>query len=52
MIRHASWMNNKTIIEFSFRTMWKIMQILEDVIQPYPASRGPSTFLDKSSRLI
>ena len=26
------WMNNKTIIEFGFRMMWRIMQISEDVI--------------------
>ena len=26
------WMNNKTIIEFGFRRIWRIMQISEDVI--------------------
>ena len=26
------WINNKTIIEFGFRVMWRIMQISEDVI--------------------
>ena len=26
------WTNDKTIIEFGFRMMWGIMQILEDVI--------------------
>ena len=28
------WMNNKIIIEFGFRMMWKIMQISENVIHP------------------
>ena len=26
------WMNNKTIIEFGFRIMWRIMEISEGVI--------------------
>ena len=25
------WMNNKTIIEFGFRIIWRIMEILEGV---------------------
>ena len=31
------WMNNKTIIEFSFRVLWRIMQISVDVILPRSA---------------
>ena len=27
------WMNNKTIIEFGFRVMWRIMEISEGVIR-------------------
>ena len=27
------WMNNKTIIEFGFRIIWRIMEILEGVIR-------------------
>ena len=27
------WMNNKTIIEFSFRIIWRIMEISEGVIR-------------------
>ena len=27
-------MNNKTIIEFGFRIIWRIVDILEDVITP------------------
>ena len=27
------WMNNKTIIEFGFRTIWRIMEISECVIR-------------------
>ncbi len=27
------WMNNKTIIEFGFRMIWRIMQISEGVIR-------------------
>ena len=26
------WMNNKTIIEFGFRIMWRIMEIEEGVV--------------------
>ena len=26
------WMNNKTIIEFAFRIIWRIMEISEGVI--------------------
>ena len=31
------WMNNKTIIEFTFRVLWRIMQISVDVILPRSA---------------
>ena len=34
-------MNNKTIIEFSFRIIWRIMEILEGVV-----GRGCNTLLD------
>ena len=27
------WMNNKTIIEFGFRIIWRIMEISEGVIR-------------------
>ena len=35
------WMNNKTIIEFGFRIIWRIMEISEGVIR-----RGRNTLLD------
>ena len=34
-------MNNKTIIEFGFRIMWRIMEIWEGVIR-----QGRNTLLD------
>ena len=34
-------MNNKTIIEFGFRIIWRIMEIEESVIR-----RGRNTLLD------
>ena len=30
--KEAFWMNNKTIIEFGFRIIWRIMEISEGVI--------------------
>ena len=35
------WMNNKTMIEFGFRIIWRIMEISEGVIR-----RGRNTLLD------
>ena len=37
-------MNNKTIVEFGFRIIWRIMEILEGVIR-----RGRNTLLDLHS---
>ena len=35
------WMNNKTVIEFGFGIIWRIMEIPEGVIR-----RGRNTLLD------
>ena len=35
------WMNNKTMIEFGFRIIWRIMEISKGVIR-----RGCNTLLD------
>ena len=35
------WMNNKTMIEFGFRIIWRIMEISEGVIR-----RGQNTLLN------
>ena len=31
--KEVFWMNNKTIIEFGFRIIWRIMEISEGVIR-------------------
>ena len=43
------WMNNKTMIEFSFRIIWRIMEISEGVIR-----RGQNTLLNlhNSSKIL
>ena len=39
-------MNDKTVIEFGFRILWRIMEILEGVIR-----RGRNTLLDLHNSL-
>ena len=44
------WMNNKTIIEFGFRMMWRIMHISEDVlVPPRPSASVNNILLDQNS---
>ena len=44
------WMNNKTIIEFGFRMMWRIMHISEDVLVPLrPSASVNNILLDQNS---
>ena len=47
-------MNNKTIIEFSFRILWRILEISEGVIRLGlgPRQITPSSFWQKFATLI
>ena len=44
-------MNNKAIIEFGFRRIWRILQISEDVTPPRPSASVDSTLLDLQNSL-
>ena len=39
-------MNNKTIIEFGFRMIWKIVEISEGIILPRPTASTDNTVLN------
>ena len=39
-------MNNKTIIEFSFHILWRIMDISEGINAPWPTASMDNTLLD------
>ena len=40
------WMNNKTIIEFGFHILWRIMDISEGINAPWPTASMDNTLLD------
>ena len=48
--REIFWMNNKAITEFGFPRIWRILQILEDVIQR-PKAKVDNTLLDLQNSL-
>ena len=43
------WINNKTIIEFGFRTIWRIMEISAGVIRPTASTDNTLLDLHNSS---
>ena len=46
------WMNNKTVIEFGFRIIWRIMEISEGVIRRGRTPSSISIILHKILNLI